>query len=54
MGVKGGYKRRKLQQKSMMYLPYFDQDLESKKRVVGILVHVWSRVIIFIYVFPVS
>ena len=24
-----------------MYLPYFGQDLESKKKVVGILAHVW-------------
>ena len=26
-----------------MYLPYFGQDLESKKKVVGILAHVWGR-----------
>ena len=38
--VKGGYKRHNLQQKQMMYLPYFGQDLESKKNVVGILAHV--------------
>ena len=24
-----------------MYLPYFDQDLETKKKVVEILAHVW-------------
>ena len=41
--MKKGYKRRKLQHKLMMYLPYFGQDLESKKRVVGILAHVWRR-----------
>ena len=39
--VKGGYKRHKLQQKQMMYFPYFGQDLESKKEAVGILAHVW-------------
>ena len=27
-----------------MYLPYFGQDLESKKKVFGILAHVWSTV----------
>ena len=26
-----------------MYLPYFGQDLESKKKVIGILAHVWSE-----------
>ena len=26
-----------------MYLPYFGQDLESKKKVVGILAHVWLQ-----------
>ena len=27
-----------------MYLPYFDQDLGSKKKVAGILAHVWLGV----------
>ena len=37
-----GYKRHKLQQKYMMYPPYFGQGLESKKKkkVIGILAHV--------------
>ena len=30
-----------------MYLPYFGQDLESKKKVVGILAHVWLRAGLF-------
>ena len=38
--VKRGYKRHKLQQKYTIYLPYFGQDLEPKKTVVGILAHV--------------
>ena len=42
--VKGGYKRHKLQQKYMIHLYYFCQDLESKKKVVGILTHVWFLV----------
>ena len=29
-----------------MYLPYFGQDLESKKKVVGILAHVWLELTI--------
>ena len=41
--MKKGYKRHKLQQKLMTYLAYFGHDLESKKRVVGILAHVWRR-----------
>ena len=27
-----------------MYLPHFGQDLKSKKKVVGILAHVWTAV----------
>ena len=27
-----------------MCLPYFGQDLDSKKKVVGILAHVWGEV----------
>ena len=26
-----------------MYLPYFVQEFEAKKKVVGILAHVWSK-----------
>ena len=36
-----------------MYPPYFDQDLESKKKVVGILAHVWSRSY-RTYIYPVT
>ena len=35
-GVKGGYKRNKLQQKYVMRLPTFDQDLDSRKTADGI------------------
>ena len=41
--VKGGYKRHKIQQKHVVYLPYFGQDLGSKKKVAGILAHVWLQ-----------
>ena len=30
-----------------MYLPYFGQDVESKKNVVGILAHVWNQLSVF-------
>ena len=40
IGRERGYKRHRLQQKQIMNLPYFGQYLESKKKVVWILVHV--------------